>query len=162
FADPTHENRMASVCRRTMPDIPIVTSSSIWPEMREYERATTTLMSAYVGPVMARYLGDLAGRLTAIGIDAPVHIMDSSGGVMSAQLAAERAVYTIESGPAAGVMAARHVGRQVGVADVISFDMGGTTAKAGVIRGGRVEVTRSFHVGGTGSFGGRREGSGIP
>lgn len=162
YVDETHERRMEEICREAMPGRSVVRSSATWPELREYERATTTLMSAYVGPVMERYLTNLRARLEAIGIDAPVHVMESSGGVMSAELAAQRAVYTIESGPAAGVMGALQVGRAAGVSDLISFDMGGTTAKAGLVRGGEVEVTRSFHVGGSGSFGGRREGSGIP
>src|SRR5262249_14735455 len=81
---------------------------------------------------------------------------------MSAELAARRAVYTIESGPAAGVIAARQVGADAGHANAISFDMGGTTAKAGVIREGRADLTHEFHVGGRGSFGGRRAGTGVP
>ncbi|MCB0971522.1 MAG: hydantoinase/oxoprolinase family protein [Acidimicrobiales bacterium] len=162
YLEPSHEHRMAELCRAGLPGRSVVASASVWPEMREYERATTTLMSAYVGPVMEHYLTQLQSRLGGAGIDAPIHVMESSGGVMSAELAAARAVYTIESGPAAGVMAARAVGASAGAADVISFDMGGTTAKAGMIRNGRVEITRSFHVGGAGSFGGRRDGTGVP
>jgi N-methylhydantoinase A len=162
YANGAHEQRMAELVKARLPAATVVASSEVWPELREYERATTTLMSAYVGPLMQGYLADLTERLAAIGVSAPVHIMESSGGVMSAALAAQRAVYTIESGPAAGVMSALQIGRELGIDDLLSFDMGGTTAKAGVVRGGRAEVTRSFHVGGTGSFGGRREGTGLP
>ncbi|MBB2911995.1 N-methylhydantoinase A [Streptosporangium becharense] len=156
YANPAHEQRVARILRVSVPTV--VISSEVWPELREYERATTTIMSAYVGPVMAGYLRRLASRLAGIGITAPVHVMDSGGGVMSAELAARRAVATIESGPAAGVLAAA----ASGYPDAISFDMGGTTAKTCVIRDGRPEITHEFHVGGRGSFGGRRAGTGVP
>ncbi|WP_312924820.1 hydantoinase/oxoprolinase family protein [Thermocatellispora tengchongensis] len=158
YADGAHERRVAEILARELPGASIVTSSQVWPEIREYERATTTIMSAYVGPVLGRYLRALRERLAAIGVRAPVYVMESGGGVMSAELAARRAVATIESGPAAGVLAAAATGRP----DVISFDMGGTTAKTCVIRNGRPEITREFHVGGKGSFGGRRAGTGVP
>ncbi|MBV9969818.1 MAG: hydantoinase/oxoprolinase family protein, partial [Xanthobacteraceae bacterium] len=118
------------------------------PEVREYERATTTIVSASVGPVMSAYLERLASRLAAIGVTAPVHVMECSGGVMPAALAAARAVYTIESGPAAGVVAAAQVGARHGLGDVISFDMGGTTAKAGVIYKGEPLTTGAALIGG--------------
>ncbi|GII01823.1 hydantoinase/oxoprolinase family protein [Planobispora takensis] len=156
YADPSHERRVAEILRETVPAV--VISSEVWPELREYERATTTIMSAYVGPVMEGYLRRLAARLAGIGITAPVHVMESGGGVMPVELAARRAVATIESGPAAGVLAAAATGHR----DAISFDMGGTTAKACVIRDGRPEITHEFHVGGKGSFGGRRAGTGVP
>ncbi|MEW9548934.1 hydantoinase/oxoprolinase family protein [Nonomuraea sp. NPDC050783] len=156
YANPAHERRVAAILRRTVPAV--VTSSEVWPEIREYERATTTIMSAYIGPLMASYLSRLRERLAELGIRAPVHVMESGGGVISAELAARRAVATIESGPAAGVLAAAGAG----FAEAISFDMGGTTAKACVVRGGRPEITHEFHVGGKGSFGGRRAGTGVP
>ena len=163
YANPVHEQRVAEICRAALPEgTPIVVSSDVWPEMREYERATTTVMSAYVGPVMVRYLTRLHERLAADGVTAPVQVMDSAGGVMTAAMAAQRAVYTIESGPAAGVVAAQQVGRRCGEADLISFDMGGTTAKAGIVRDGRPEIVHEFAVGGKGSFGGRRAGTGVP
>jgi N-methylhydantoinase A len=111
---------------------------------------------------MATYLRRLGARLRDLGITAPVHVMESAGGVLPAALAASRAVYTIESGPAAGVIAAARQGAARGLADLISFDMGGTTAKAGLVRGGRPGITHEFQVGGKGSFGGRRAGTGIP
>nr|WP_221473242.1 hydantoinase/oxoprolinase family protein [Planomonospora venezuelensis] len=156
YADPSHERRLAGILRRTVPTV--VVSSEVWPELREYERATTTIMSAYVGPVMEGYLRRLTARLAGIGITAPIRVMESGGGVMPVELAARRAVATIESGPAAGVLAAVASGHP----DAISFDMGGTTAKACVIRNGRPEITHEFHVGGKGSFGGRRAGTGVP
>jgi N-methylhydantoinase A len=163
YANPAHEHRVAAICREAMPAGTVIACSyDILPELREYERATTTIVSASVGPVMAGYLGRLTQRLAELGVTAPVHVMECSGGVMPAALAAARAVYTIESGPAAGVVAAQQVGARHGIDDLISFDMGGTTAKAGVVRGGEAEVTYGLHVGGTGSFGGRRASSGTP
>ena len=163
YANPAHERRLADILRAALPaEVTIVASSEVFPELREYERSTTTLMSAYVGPLMTRYLGTLEQRLREIGITARVQVMESGGGVMSAELAGARAVATIESGPAAGVIASRMTGLALGRPDLISFDMGGTTAKACLIRGGQPDITREFHVGGKGSFGGRRAGTGVP
>ncbi|MCW2883357.1 MAG: N-methylhydantoinase [Streptosporangiaceae bacterium] len=163
YANPAHERRLAALLAERLPTgVPVVLSAEVWPELGEYERSTTTLMSAYVGPVMASYLHRLGAQLRELGIIAPVHVMESAGGVLPAALAASRAVYTIESGPAAGVIAAARQGAARGLADLISFDMGGTTAKAGLVRGGRPGITHEFQVGGKGSFGGRRAGTGIP
>jgi N-methylhydantoinase A len=163
YANPRHETRVGELLSEVLhPDVEIVLSSDVWPEAREYERATTTAMSAFVGPIMTRYLRDLEVRLRAAGIDAPLHVMESAGGVMPVALACRRAVATIESGPAAGAIAARVVGADHGHGDVIAFDMGGTTAKAAVIRDGRPDVTHQFQVGGRGSFGTRRSGTGVP
>ncbi|MEU0568625.1 hydantoinase/oxoprolinase family protein [Nonomuraea sp. NPDC005983] len=156
YANPAHEREVAVILRASIPNV--VASSEVWPEIREYERATTTIMSAYIGPLMASYLSRLRARLAELGVTAPIHVMESGGGVISAELAARRAVATIESGPAAGVLAAASAGFR----DVISFDMGGTTAKTCVVRDGRPEITHEFHVGGKGSFGGRRAGTGVP
>jgi len=163
FANPDHERRVARICRQVLGPAPIIAiSSEVLPEIREYERATTTLMSVYVGPVMSAYLERLTRRLVELGVTAPVHVMESSGGVMTAEMAARRAVYTIESGPAAGVVAAQRLGSVHRATELISFDMGGTTAKVGVIRGGQADITYQFHVGGRPGSGGRRAGPGLP
>jgi len=162
YAHPAHEQVMVAACREALPTAYVVCSSEVWPEMREYERAMTTAVCALVGPVMAGYVAGLESRLRDIGIGCPVEIMESSGGVMSAQAAARRPVATVESGGAAGVTAAGIVGRSVGVADVISFDMGGTTAKTGIVRAGSPAITHDFQIGGKGSFGGARAGTGVP
>lgn len=163
YANPAHEEEVAAACRAALPEgTYVATSSEVWPEVREYERAITTVMCAYVGPVMASYLAGLGARLAEMGIACPLEIMESSGGVMSAELAARRPVYTVESGGAAGVIAAGFVGRQLGAEEVISFDMGGTTAKTGIVRDGRPDVTHDFQVGGQGSFGGHRSGDAFP
>lgn len=163
YANSGHEQRVAEILRTELGEgTRVVTSTEIWPEMREYERSTTTLMSAYIGPIMVSYLAHLETRLAELGVASKVQVMESGGGVMSAELAGRRAVATIESGPAAGVIAARFTGEAAGHEDVISFDMGGTTAKACVVRGGKPDITHEFHVGGKGSFGGRRAGTGVP
>lgn len=163
YINSTHERRVVEILRDELPsDATVISSAEIWPELREYERATTTVMSAYIGPLMVRYLSVLESRLAELGVSCRVQVMESGGGVMSAELAGRRAVSTIESGPAAGAVAASFTGRAAGRLDVISYDMGGTTAKACVIRDGRPDITHEFHVGGKGSFGGRRAGTGVP
>ncbi len=162
YANPGHERTVASACRAALPDAFVVASSDIWPEIREYERAMTAVVCALVGPVMATYLQALEGRLAAIGVGAPVEVMESSGGVMSAAAAAARPVCTVESGGAAGVLAAGLIGRDIGARDVISFDMGGTTAKTGIVTDGAPRLAHDFQVGGKGSFGATRAGTGVP
>jgi N-methylhydantoinase A len=162
YANPAHEERMQAILSSVMPETRIVASSRVHPEAREFDRASTTLYTAEVAPLMARYLAKLSAGLLALGIDAPLHIMESSGGVMAAEVAAERAVATLESGGAAGVMAAARFAGPCKAPRIISFDMGGTTAKAGVIHDGKPKVVRELHVGGRGSFGGRRAGTGMP
>jgi N-methylhydantoinase A len=162
YARPGHEAAVARALRAALPDAFVACSSDVWPEMREYERAMTTVVSAMVGPVMSRYLEELGERLRAHGVTCDVQVMDSAGDVMTATRAAALPVATVESGGAAGVLAAGIVGRAAGAGDVISFDMGGTTAKAGIVRAGRPAITHDFQVGGKGSFGGARAGTGIP
>jgi N-methylhydantoinase A len=163
YANADHERRAGEALRAALPpETTVVTSSEVWPEMREYERAMTTVMCAYVGPVMTQYLIGLEVRLAEMGIRCPVEIMESNGGVMSAALAAKRPVSTVESGGAAGVIASGFIGGLLGADEVISFDMGGTTAKAGIVREGRPQITHDFQIGGKGSFGGTRPGTGFP
>ena len=155
--------RSPTRCASALPDVPVVCSSDVWPEPREYERAMTTVVSALVAPVMSAYLSSLGAQLAKLGVACPIQIMDSAGDVMSERRAAAALpVATVESGGAAGVIAAGIVGQAVGAGDVISFDMGGTTAKAGIVRDGRPAIAHDFQVGGKGSFGGARAGTGIP
>ena len=162
YANPSHEERMRAILCEALPDALVVASSRVHPEIREFDRATTTLFTAEVAPLLARYLLRLQRGLSALGVGAPLQIMESSGGVMAAEVAAQRAVATLESGGAAGVMAAARLAAHYALDRVISFDMGGTTAKAGVVHQGRPRVVRELHVGGKGSFGGRRAGTGLP
>jgi N-methylhydantoinase A len=162
YVNSEHERVVTDALRAALPGTFVTASHEIWPEIREFERAMTTVVCAVVGPVMAGYLEGLQARLAELGIPCPVEIMESSGGVMSAARAARQPVLTVESGGAAGVIAAGIVGHAAGFDDVISFDMGGTTAKAGIVRHGRPTVTHDFQVGGKGSFGGTRAGTGVP
>ena len=148
FMNPVHEQRTAEIIRELLPGLPLSISSEILPVIREYERLSTTTVNAYVMPIMQSYLERLRGRLRAGGFQKELYLMQSSGGIMSAEVAATRSVYTIDSGPAGGVSAAAQLGLALGYPDVISFDMGGTTAKICVIRDGRPEVTSRFWLGG--------------
>jgi N-methylhydantoinase A len=147
FRDPTHERRVGEIVREALPGVYLSLSVDVLPEIREYERTSTTVINAAVGPVASAYLASLAGQLAAAGIDAPVLMMQSNGGIMSARAAAERPARIVESGPAAGVIAAQRAGARAGLPNLISFDMGGTTAKASMIEGGKVGHTTEFEVG---------------
>jgi N-methylhydantoinase A len=162
WANPAHEELMAEALRAALPQGYVAVSSEVWPELREHERGMTTLLSAYVGPVMSRYLQRLHDLLRAGGFGCPVYVMDSAGGVMSAEHASRRPIFTIESGGAAGVVAAAQLGVRYDLERVLSFDMGGTTAKAGLVLRGQPRITHHFEVSGKGSFGVMRAGSGLP
>ena len=148
FVNPAHEHRTKEIIREMLPDISISVSSEILPIIREYERLSTTTINAYIMPIMQAYLVNLRHKLTALGYHKDYYIMQSSGGIMSSKLAALRPVYTIDSGPAAGVTAAAQLGTILGYPNVISFDMGGTTAKVCIIRNGKSEVTTNFWIDG--------------
>ena len=152
---PEHERRLGEILREELPGIPVSLSSEILREQQEYERTATTVVNAYVRPLMARYLGEIRSGLDAAGIAAPLTIMQSSGGVMTAADAAERPVYALESGPAAGVVASVALARALGHENVITFDMGGTTAKASLIEGGAVSRSQEYEVGASLSAGSR-------
>ena len=155
YANPEHEARIADELRSRLPDVDLSVSSQVLPEMREYERTSTTVINAYVRPVVAMYLGRLADEMRDLGITVPLTIMQSNGGLMPAPLAAERPIYCIESGPAAGVVGAYHLGRRLGEDNIITFDMGGTTAKASIIEDGEMIRAPEYEVGGGMSVGHR-------
>ena len=161
YANPAHEQQIAGLIRRRFPNIYIALSSEVWPEYQEYERASTTVLSAYIGPTLATYVHGLERALVELGVTCPLQIMQSSGGVMSASAAARKAAYVIESGPAAGVIASAYLGGICDFPNLISFDMGGTTAKAGVIQNGLPRITHDFRVGGKTSSGTRDAGEPI-
>lgn len=148
FMDPAHERRTAEILREMLPGLHVSLSSELLPVIREYERLSTATVNAYVMPIMHSYLSRLREKLKARGFRRELYLMQSNGGIMSASVAAERPVYTIDSGPAGGVTAAAQLGVSLGYPDVISFDMGGTTAKICVVRDGRPEVTTRFWLGG--------------
>jgi N-methylhydantoinase A len=148
YLNSAHERLAADVMRAEYPEAFLSISSEVCPEFREYLRASTTAVNAAVMPVVSRYLDTLESRLQARGISAPFYVMQSGGGVMSVQSARQRPVYMVESGPAAGVIAAGAFALPHGYSNVISFDMGGTTAKVGLIREGRPQLSTEFEVGG--------------
>jgi N-methylhydantoinase A len=163
YLNPVHERQAAEIIRRRNPDLPVSLSSDVAPEIREYWRASTAAANAYVIPVVRTYLERLERKLEGAGIGTDVHIMQSSGGIMSADDAMKRPVRMLESGPAAGVTAAAHFAKLMGLPDAISFDMGGTTAKVGLILDGRPSVLPEFEVGSaSGSGTGLAKGSGYP
>ena len=148
YANPAHEQSLAKILRTHLgEDVYITLSSDILPEIREYERTSTAVVNAYIGPVVDRYLGTLGRRLQEIGLSCPIRIMLSSGGVMTVDLARRRPAALVESGPAAGVIACARIARAASWHNVISFDMGGTTAKAALIENGRVSKTNEYEVG---------------
>ncbi len=148
YANPAHEVAAFDLLRAALgPEVFVTRSSDVLPEIREYERTSTVVVNAYLGPVVKRYLLSLEQRLLGAGITAPLSIVQSSGGAMSAAAAAEMPAAIIESGPAAGVIAAANLGGAAGYREIITFDMGGTTAKAAMIEGGEPMRTTEYEVG---------------
>jgi N-methylhydantoinase A/oxoprolinase/acetone carboxylase beta subunit len=152
---PEHERRLGGILAEELPEANVSLSSDILREQREYERSATTVVNAYVRPLMGSYIDRIRTGLDRSGLDAPLQIMQSSGGVMTSDDAKTRPVFALESGPAAGVVAARGMGEQLGIANVIAFDMGGTTAKASLIENGAISRGREYEVGGSMSAGSR-------
>jgi N-methylhydantoinase A len=146
---------VAQAVRDRLPGLCLTLSSDVLPEIREFERTSTTVANAYVMPVMDRYLSSLETGLAGLGVAAPLLTMQSNGGVMGAPRARARPVQLIESGPAAGVIAAAALARRAGVANAISLDMGGTTAKASVVEDFLIRRSSEFEIGGPISRGSR-------
>lgn len=148
YANSEPEKRVAEILTRILgTDVYISRSSEVLPEIREYERTSTTVVNCYIGPIIAQYLKSLSDRLREIGLECPIRIMHSAGGVMSINSAIHKPAHLVESGPAAGVIASAHVAKSVSYDKVISFDMGGTTAKAALIENGQPAKTGEYEVG---------------
>ena len=160
YAYPQHEQMVGRFLARNMPGIPVSLSFEVLRQRREYERTATTAVNAYVRPVMRRYLNALQEGLNSIGIDAPLLMMQSAGGLTPADDAARRPVYVLEWGPAAGALAAGWIATATGTRNVISLDMGGTTAKASIIEDGQMEYSDEHEVGSAVSAGNRLAGGG--
>ena len=161
FLNDKHERRLGDALREALPDVSIFLSSEVLPEVREFERTSTTAVCAYVAPILRSYLERLETATDGLGVP-ELHVMGSTGGVFDVREALRMPVNSVESGPAAGVIAAQLVGAQLGETNLISFDMGGTTAKASLIRDSQIEVTADYEVGGTGSQNRWVTGSGHP
>ena len=153
YVNPEHEQRVGAILAEELPGIPISLSAEVAPEFREYLRASTTVINAVIRPIVERYLERIEGRLEAAGVRAQLLVMQSSGGVFSSAAARRNPVFMVESGPAAGVIASAYLGETLGRPDILSFDMGGTTAKVGLIRDGHPSVTKNYNVGGHASAG---------
>jgi N-methylhydantoinase A len=147
YRNGSHERRVGEIVRRRLPGAFVSLSVDVLPEIREYERTSTTVVNAYIGPLVKKYLGSLEARLAKARVAGRLRIMQSNGGVMSAAAAAAQPAYIVESGPAAGVVGAHRAALEAGEPDVISFDMGGTTAKASLIEGGKRTWTTEYEVG---------------
>ena len=159
YRNPVHERALKDLCAELLPGVPVSCSSEVVPEIREYERTSTTCANVYVMPLMARYLDDLERKLQDLGIPGHFYVMLSAGGVATPDTAKRVPVRLVESGPAAGALAAARMARELGEPRLLSFDMGGTTAKACVIDGGEPLLAREFEVARADRF---KKGSGLP
>ncbi len=147
YANPAHERRVARLVAQHLPDVPITLSSDLCSEMREYYRCSTAVVNALLVPVVGRYVGRLEESLAAANVPDVLHLMTSSGGIISSTIARDNPVHLVESGPAAGVISAAHLGALAGYSQVISFDMGGTTAKLGLVENETPRIAQHFEVG---------------
>ncbi|SVB54734.1 uncharacterized protein METZ01_LOCUS207588, partial [marine metagenome] len=161
YTNPTHENRIKSILQDGLPDVYLAISSELSPELREFERSSTTAVVGYIGPVFDKYVNELQSDLQKeIDPSPALYIMQSSGGMASAKVEIAKPHLTIESGPAAGVLATADLGGTLGLLNMISFDMGGTTAKASLISDGKPATANMLELGkeATGYYGVRITG----
>jgi len=159
FINPDHEQRTAEILQRERPDLSLTLASEVCPEIREFERLSTACANAYVRPLMSRYLERLSGELTGIGYKCPFLLMTSGGGLTTLETASRFPIRLVESGPAGGAILAQQVARDTGLDRLLSFDMGGTTAKLCLIDDYKPLTSRSFEVDRVYRF---RKGSGLP
>lgn len=162
YANDAHERRLADAIATALPCLRVTCSSDVDPEYREYERCSTTVVNAILAPIVERYLEQLTGELRRKRIDAPFYVMRSDGGMASAPQILARPAALIESGPASGAIASAALGRRIEAQRLLSFDMGGTTAKAGAIIDGLAQVGREFEAAGKTHSGRAVKGSGYP
>ncbi|MDA9135717.1 hydantoinase/oxoprolinase family protein [Ascidiaceihabitans sp.] len=159
YLNPDHERMVRDVLAEKLPDVMVSLSSEVSPQMREYERFNTVVANAYIKPLMKSYLGRLKGRLEDEGADCSVFLMHSGGGIISIESAADFPVRLVESGPAGGAVFAANIAARYGLDKVLSFDMGGTTAKICLIKNQTPKTSRVFEVARTYRF---KKGSGMP
>ncbi len=159
YMNAAHEERARDILMASLPDLEITLSSEVSPEMREYERISTACANAYVQPLMSRHLRGLQQQLADAGLRCPLYLMLSGGGITTLETAVRFPVRLVESGPAGGAIFASHIARQLGLDAVLSYDMGGTTAKICLIDDGTPQTSRSFEVARVYRF---LQGSGIP
>jgi len=146
YAHPAHEVEAAAILRRRLPGVAVTASSEITKEWREYERTSTVVLNAYVQPILDHYLGNLEARLREARVPAPLFAMLSNGGTGSFAVARQQPIHLVESGPVAGVTGAALIGEMLDEPNVISLDIGGTTAKCSLIDGGEVPITTDYRL----------------
>jgi len=139
FRNPAHEKRVASICKEVAPSIPVSLSHQIAPKMGEFERAVTTVINAYIGPLTQKYISDLDRGLATNGLSKPIQVITSTGGASRAADVGQQAVSVVNSGPVGGLVAARFLGDQLGHGKIITADMGGTSFDVGLIDGDTLE-----------------------
>ena len=147
YANPAHELAVKEIVRKKAPNLPCCISFEVLPEIKEYERTSTTVINTYIMPIVATYIASMKGDLGRIGVGAQLLLMQSNGGLTTAEAAERLPCHIIESGPAAGVVGAQALAERIGLKDVVSFDMGGTTAKASLIEDGQVTRSAEYQVG---------------
>ena len=159
YANPAHERRLGALLQEALPGLVISFSHEVSPEAREFDRLCTTIANAYIQPLMSDYLADLKRIFTAQGLSCPILMMTAGGGMTTLETARQLPIRLVESGPAGGAILAAHIARQTGEAQVLSFDMGGTTAKLCLIDDFRAQTARKFEIGRAERF---VKGSGMP
>jgi len=147
YANPIHEQKIKEIIKRKYPALFISISSELIRVIKEYERTSEAVVNAYIKPVVVRYMEALQQTLTNLGVKAPLLIMESSGGMMSVELSAEKPMYIIECGPAAGVVGSSFIAKKLGVPNVLTLDMGGTTTKASIIENNQISMAPAYEVG---------------
>ncbi len=160
YANPEHERRTGEILREMLPDRYVSLSIDVLPQKREYERTSTTVINAYVGPPVQQYVQSMVDQLRAADVPGRLMVMQSSGGILDAGSVMEKPAQIVECGPAAGVIGAEHVARLSGFENVITLDMGGTTAKASIIQNGELQYAEEYEVGVTMSTGSALMGGG--
>lgn len=159
YANTKHEKQIGDLIKKKFPSITYSLSSEVMPEIREYERTSATVMNAYVQPLTDQYLKNLKAKLNVLGFNGIIHIMNSAGRLTTIEGARKSPVQLLESGPAGGTMAGVYFGKLLGKKDLVAFDMGGTTAKASMIRNLQPEITNHFEAAREKRF---KKGSGLP
>ena len=147
YANPAHERRVGEIIRQEAPDVSVSLSCDVASGVGEFERTSTVVANAYIRPVMSTYISSLKQQLLDKGANGPLFIMQSNGGMMTSRMSIERPIVTLESGPAAGVAGVEYLAKQLGLDNLITFDMGGTTTKAALIEGGEAHQSPEYDIG---------------
>ncbi|MGC9345188.1 MAG: hydantoinase/oxoprolinase family protein [Candidatus Bathyarchaeales archaeon] len=162
YINPKHEREIGEMLKKSLPKIYVSLSCEIAPEYREYERTSTAVVNAVLMPIVSSYLCDLQRKIRKLGVKAPLCVMQSDGGIATKSIVSKKPVSMVESGPAAGVIASAFYGKLLGIQNILSFDMGGTTAKAGAIKDATPEIVSEYEVAGKVHSGRIVKGSGYP